>query len=438
MAICGGTAAVKSASLNRSIFALAIPAIVANITTPLLSLVDITIVGHLGSAVFVGAIAVGGSLFNMIYWLFGFLRFGTSGLTAQSVGRGDTDGVNLTGLRSLLIAVGIGLLLIVLHRPLGMLALRIMDADAETRRMALTYFNILIYGAPAVLMQYSMTGWFVGRQDTRSPMYVSIVVNVVNIGVSLLLVYCFNLGIVGVALGTLIAQWTGCIMALCIACPHSAPWRVVWQPAAIKRFFSVNVDIFLRTLCLIAVTVWFTRTGAAQGAVMLAVNTLLLQLFILFSYFMDGFAFAAEALCGKYYGAGDKLGLSRCIRRFLSWGAVLAVLFTVIYALGGSAFLQLLTDETDVIAASVEFQWWGVAVPLAGFLAFMWDGIVIGLTRTRLMLLSMAVSTALFFGLNCLLVPMFGNHALWLAFISYLLCRGIILSICCKSYCAIG
>lgn len=430
--ISGGRAAVQNASLNRSILALAVPAIVANITTPLLSLVDIAIVGHLGSAAFVGAIAVGGSLFNMLYWLFGFLRFGTSGLTAQAIGAANRDEQQLTGLRSLLIAICLGLALIVLQRPLGTLALDLMDPDAATRQLAGVYFSVLIWGAPAVLMQYALTGWFVGSQNTRTPMVISLAINIINIGASLLLVYVFNLGIRGVALGTLIAQWAGCLLALAKARLNPMPLRLILRHAELRRFFGVNISIFLRTLCLIAVTVWFTRAGAAQGEIILAVNTLLLQLFTLFSYFMDGFAFAAEALCGKVYGAGNSDALKRLIRRFMIWGSAMALLFTAIYALGGAGFLRLLTDDGIVLNAAAEFRLWGAAIPLAGFMAFTFDGVAIGLTRTRQMLTSMAAATALFFLLWWLLTPALGNHALWLAFIAYLFARGLLLALLTK------
>lgn len=419
---------MQNDSLNKSILALAVPAIVANITTPLLSLVDIAIVGHLGSAAFVGAIAVGGSMFNMLYWLFGFLRFGTSGLTAQAVGRRDSAARRLTGLRSVAIGAACGLLLILLSRPTASIALTIMDPDPATRQLADLYFSTLIWGAPAVLVQYALTGWFVGSQNTRLPMIISLVINVVNILASLILVYRLNLGIRGVALGTLIAQWVGCILALACARLRPAPLAEILNPAQLHRFFSVNLSIFLRTLCLIAVTVSFTRIGARQGDTMLAVNTLLLQLFTLFSYFMDGFAFAAEALCGKYFGAGDRPGLRRCIRRFMIWGGSVALGFTALYALGGQAFLGLLTNDRIIINAAGEFRLWAIAIPLAGFMAFTWDGIIIGLTQTRLMLISMAAATALYFLLWLLLSPLLGNHALWLAFLAYLLARGLLLA----------
>lgn len=420
-------------SLNRQILALAIPAIVANITTPLLSLVDVAIVGHLGSAAYVGAIAVGGSMFSMIYWLFGFLRFGTSGITAQTLGRGERELATLPLQRSLLIALASGVAIIALQGVLGHAVLRFLDPDPATERIAATYFGILVWGAPAVLATYSLTGWYVGMQDTRTPMWVSLLINVVNIGMSLLLVYHFHLGITGVAVGTLTAQWTGCLTGLGVCTlgrryrgyPRSGLRRVM-HGGELMRFFKVNADIFLRTVCLIAVTVWFTRAGAAQGPVTLAANSVLLQFFMFFSYLMDGFAFAGEALCGVAWGAGNRPLLSLQIRKLLGWGLALALLFTAIYAAGGEAMVCLLTDSEQVRAHAVRYLWWACAVPLSGFLAFTWDGILTGVTHTRLMVASMAVATTLFFGLYAWLSPVWGNHALWGAFIVYLVTRGVV------------
>ncbi len=425
---------MRSVSLDKQILRLAIPAVIANITTPLLSLVDTAIVGHLGSEAFVGAIAIGGSLFSMLYWLFSFLRFGTSGITAQAVGAGNVDERMLILLRSLIIGLSCGLLIVVIHAPVGRIVVDFFEPEPETRSLALQYFNLLVFGAPAVLMQYALVGWFVGSQNTRIPMYNSLLINVVNIAASLLSVYVLDLGIVGVAAGTLIAQWIGCLALLMLARPRPMALRSVFMTAELRRFFVVNINIFIRTLCLISVTVWFTRAGAAQGSLTLAVNTLLLQLFVLFSYFMDGFAFAAEAMCGKSLGAGDVLGLRCTINRLMLWGFGVAVVFTAVYSVGGESFLRLLTDNTDIIDAAGAYRLWAVAVPLAGFMAFTWDGIVIGVTRTRLMLVSMIFSTAVFFTIYFTSVSALGNHGLWLAFIAYLLMRGLSLSALCRRY----
>lgn len=415
-------------SLDRQILGLALPAIVANITTPLLSLVDVAIVGHLGSAVYMGAIAVGGSIFSMLYWLFGFLRFGTSGLTAQALGRGSARQTSLLLQRSLLIALGFGIILITAHYPLGHAALSFMDTDADTAGKAWLYFSILIYGAPASLATFALTGWFVGMQDTRTPMWISLLVNVVNITASLILVYAMDYDLAGVAYGTLLAQWTGFIVSAATCAIHykvrPQPLSELLHVSELKTFFKVNTDIFLRTVCLIAVTVWFTRTGAGLGPVMLAVNTLLMQFFILFSYIMDGFAFAGEAICGKSYGASDSHSLNRQIHRLLQWGLALATVFTAGYALGGQYLITLLTNDSGVIETAEKYRLWAAGIPLAGFMAFTWDGVLTGVTRTRLMLGTMSAASAIFFILYLLLFPAIGNHGLWTAFLAYLFTRG--------------
>lgn len=428
-AISGGIPVVPRNSLNRQILGLAVPAIVANITTPLLSLVDVAIVGRLGSAAYLGAIAVGGTMFNLLYWLFGFLRTGTSGLTAQAEGRQDAAGTSMTLCRSLALAIGFGTALVALHVPLGRMLLEGIGPDADTAPMAWRYFSILIWGAPASLGAFALTGWFIGRQDTRATMWISLLINVVNIGSSLILVWMLGWKIEGVATGTLIAQWVGFATALIYA---RVRYRVtvprvgaIFRGNELRRFFSINADIFLRTLCLIAVTLWFTHAGAAQGSVMLAVNTLLMQFFTLFSYFMDGFAFAAEALCGKAQGASDITLLRRTIRALMRFGAAMAVIFTALYFIGGEWFLGVLTTDDTVIAAASDYRLWAVAVPFAGFMAFTWDGILIGTTRTRLMLASIAVGTGAFFLIRFLLAPTLANHSLWLAFLVYLLTRSL-------------
>ena len=415
-------------SLDRQILGLALPAIVANITTPLLSLVDVAIVGHLGSAVYVGAIAVGGSIFSMLYWLFGFLRFGTSGLTAQALGRCSARQTSFLLQRSLLIALGFGIILITAHYPLGHAALSFMDTDADTAGKAWLYFSILIYGAPASLATFALTGWFVGMQDTRTPMWISLLVNVVNITASLILVYAMDYDLAGVAYGTLLAQWAGFIVSAATCAIHykvrPQPLSELLHVSELKTFFKVNTDIFLRTVCLIAVTVWFTRTGAGLGPVMLAVNTLLMQFFILFSYIMDGFAFAGEAICGKSYGASDSHSLNRQIHRLLQWGLALATVFTAGYALGGQYLITLLTNDSGVIETAEKYRLWAAGIPLAGFMAFTWDGVLTGVTRTRLMLGTMSAASAIFFILYLLLFPAIGNHGLWTAFLAYLFTRG--------------
>lgn len=389
--------------MNRKILQLAIPSIVSNITVPLLGLVDVAIVGHLGSASYIGAIAVGGMLFNMIYWIFGFLRMGTSGMTAQAYGKRDLTEV----VRTLLRAVGVGLLislgLLILQSPILRGAFVLIDATEEVKRWASLYFNICIWGAPAILGLYGFAGWFIGMQNTRFPMFIAITQNIVNIVASLCFVFVLGMKVEGVALGTLIAQYAGLFMAFALWLKYYGrlkayiDWDGLWGGEAMRRFFSVNSDIFFRTLCLVAVTTFFTSTGARQGDVILAVNTLLMQLFTLFSYIMDGFAYAGEALAGRFIGAKNDVGLRRCIRLLFLWGIGLSLSFTILYAFLGRDFLGLLTNDTSVIEASGDYFYWVLAIPLCGFSAFLWDGIFIGATATRQMLYSMLVASATFF-----------------------------------------
>ena len=438
--------------IDRQILDIAIPSIVSNITVPLLGLVDVAITGHLGAASYIGAIALGGMLFNVIYWIFSFLRMGTSGLTSQSLGRSDTENIIRMLARSLAIAFAIAVALILLQVPLRELGLLIMQPTEEVRRLTVTYYNICIWGAPATLGLFALNGWFIGMQNSKIPMAIAITQNIVNILVSLILVFGIGMRVEGVASGTLIAQWCGFLMG-CLLCWHKyfgkkpiapklqhltyylSPSTLNLQPSTLnpqpspityRQFFSINRDIFLRTICMVCVMMFFTSAGSWQGEVVLAVNTLLMQLFILVSYIMDGFANAGEALSGKFYGAGDKESLRLTVRRIFFWGIMAAVAFTVTYLIGGKRFLMLLTDEPSVVEASTTYVWWAYLIPFCSVAAFMWDGIFIGLTASRQMLQSMFVAAVTFFIVYFIAVGPLGNHGLWLAFLCYLIVRGAV------------
>lgn len=418
--------------MNKRILGLAVPSIISNITVPLLGLVDVSIVGHLGSATYIGAIAVGGMLFSMIYWIFGFLRMGTSGLTAQAYGRRDLAEVILLFVRSLGIAFVLALLLIMLQYPILKVAFTLIDATPAIKDLASLYFRICIWGAPAVLGLYSFAGWFVGMQNSSFPMYIAITQNVVNIAASLFFVFVWNRGVAGVAMGTLVAQYAGLLMASLLWYGYyrrlwqKLNWQMLTDYEAMRSFFILNRDIFFRTLCLVAVTTYFTSRGAEQGDIILAVNTLMMQLFTLYSYIMDGFAYAGEALTGRYVGAHNQADLRRMIRTLFAWGFGLALAFTLLYGIGGSSFLSLLTNEQEVLNASSDYFYWVLAIPLAGMAAFLWDGIYIGATASRQMLYSMLVASVSFFILQGIFQQRMGNHALWMAFIAYLFLRGLV------------
>ena len=417
--------------INKRILQIAVPSIISNITVPLLGLIDVTIVGHLGAAAYIGAIAVGGMLFNIIYWIFGFLRMGTSGMTSQAYGKHDLDEVARLLLRSVGVGLLIAIILVALQYPIRKLAFTFIQTTEEVERLATLYFRICIWGAPAMLGLYGFAGWFIGMQNSRFPMYIAITQNIVNIAASLCFVYLFHMRVAGVAWGTLTAQYAGFLMALLLwrryygGLKKHVAWHEVLKKEAMLRFFQVNRDIFLRTLCLVIVTLFFTSAGAAQGEIVLAVNTLLMQLFTLFSYIMDGFAYSGEALVGKYVGANNRLALYRTVRQLFIWGVGLSTGFTLLYFFGGKSFLGLLTNETSVIREAGNYFYWVLAIPLTGFAAFLWDGIFIGATATRQMFYSMLVASGSFFLVYYSLHEWMGNHALWLAFIVYLSLRGI-------------
>lgn len=417
-------------SINRNILKIAIPSIISNITIPLLGLVDVMIVGHLGAPSYIGAIAVGGMIFNIIYWIFGFLRMGTSGLTSQAYGRHDFEEVTSLLLRSVGVGLAVSAFLLVMQYPIEKTAFFFIDTTSEIQEFSTQYFRICIWGAPAVLGLYGFSGWFIGMQNTRTPMVIAINQNLVNIGSSLLFVYVFDMKIEGVALGTLLSQYVGLILAYFMWLRYYGRLKVriniikSFKKQAMFGFFKVNKDIFLRTVCLISVTVFFTSEGASKGELILAVNTLLMQLFTLFSYIMDGFAYAGEAMSGKYLGGQNHKALRQTIKQLFGWGIILSVLFTLMYAIGGNSFLRILTDNSAVIDTANDYLYWVLAIPLAGFSAFLLDGVFIGITATNLMLRAMFIASVTFFSIYFGFKDMLGNHALWMAFITYLILRG--------------
>ncbi|MBO4871491.1 MAG: MATE family efflux transporter [Muribaculaceae bacterium] len=419
--------------MNREILHIALPAIVANITIPLLGLLDTAIAGHLGSATFIGAIAVGSMIFNLVYWNFGFLRMSTSGLTAQTYGLGDRVASERVLREACLVAMAVALGIIVLQVPLLKLALWVIDPSTEVRQLAVTYYYIVVWGAPPVLLMMAIKGWLLGIQDSRGAMWVSIVVNVLNIVASLTAVYGLHMGFKGIAVGTLVAEWLGLGFAVLLL-QHSRKTPFPTQPdqarselatGGFRRFFKVSGDIFLRSFLLMLVNLAVVAIGARSGDLILAVNALIQQLNTLFAYFMDGIAFAGEALVGKYYGRGDDGRMRLCVRRLFVWAVCLTAVFTLLYAFPQYIF-ALLTDAAEVITASMDYRWWCTLLPVAGMAAFVWDGVFIGLTRSRAMLVAVAVASVTFAALYAALPATMGNHRLWLAFVVYLAMRGVV------------
>ena len=424
---------------NKEILRLALPSIVSNITVPLLGLADLTIVGHIGNENYIGAIAIGSMIFNIMYWILGFLRMGTSGMTSQAYGRKVWEEAIRVLFRALTIGVGMGFIFIICQSVIEWIMICAMNTPGSSLPLVHSYFHIVIWGAPAMLGLYGLNGWFIGMQNTKIPMLIAIVQNLINIFASLLFVFGVGWKIEGVASGTLIAQWSGLffvhrglknktfytsptITQLSFSLFKSTLTHIeAWQ-----RFFSVNRDIFLRTLCLVAVNLFFTSAGGKQGALILSVNTLLMTMFTLFSYFMDGFAYAGEALSGKLYGANNKSGFMQMVHSLFMFGGIMVILFTAIYTLSGKNFLHLLTDNSSVICASLPYLVWTYFIPLTGVAGFIYDGIFIGMTETKGMLITSAIAMVCFFAFYYIAKPFWENNALWIAFLLFLSLRGIL------------
>ena len=431
--------------MNRRILGLALPNIVTNITVPLLGMVDMAIVGHL-SGDHIGAIAIGTQIFNLIYWNFGFLRMGTSGFTAQAFGAERWDETVKILIRACAIAIGIALTLIVLQWPIALAVPLIFEGSDHVLGLALSYFFVRIWAAPATLGMYAIKGWFIGMQDSKTPMWIAIFLNCVNIVASLIFVLVLHWDIAGVALGTVLANYSGLALGIVLLGKKLRGIKDLKAPKSIikeslhwremRRFFKVNGDIFLRTVCLSTVFTFITAASGRISDEVLAIDALLLQFFTLFSYIMDGFAFAGEALVGRYIGSRQKRHLKLSVRLLLMWGLALTVFFTVLYALFSNQFLHIFTSDNALIAAADDYMGWVLAIPVCGFAAFLFDGIFVGATASRTMRNAMFVATASFFAIYFGLKAIVNNYStlttnqwnniLWSAFMVFLILRGLL------------
>ncbi len=426
--------------MNRKILQLAIPNIISNITIPLLGMVDLAIVGHMGNEIYIGAIAIGTIIFNFLYWNLGFLRMGTSGFTAQAYGRRNMNETIFVLVRSLSVAGILSVILLLLQYPIGLLSFRLIASSNEVAGLAYRYYHILIWAAPAVLAQYAIKGWFIGMQNSKAPMWISVIINLLNIIFSLFFVYVMDMKVEGIALGTLLAQYGGLLSSALFF--YYGGYRKLLKKLDTKEifhldkmleFFSVNGNIFLRTVCLVSVFTFFTSASAKMGNTILAVNTLLIQMFTLFSYVMDGFAYAGEALAGKYAGAKNLKLLRQSIRSLMTWGIGLSLLVTIVYFFFGDNLLMMLTSEHEVITTARSYLYWILPIPVIGFSSFLWDGIYIGTSAAKEMRNCMLVAMIAFFAVFYTLEATYGVNALWSAFLTFLALRGILQQIYAKS-----
>ena len=442
--------------INKDILKLAIPSILANITVPLVGMVDIAVAGHLdtNAATMIGGIAIGSMLFDLLYWNFGFLRVGTGGLAAQAYGRGDRKECAGIFVRSIGIALACALALIAIQWFFVKAAFLVVDCTPEVQVLASRYFFIRIWAAPATLGLMAFKGWFIGMQDSVSPMTVDLTVNLMNVLMSFVLALGLGryegMGFSGIAAGTVVAQYSGIAVALFLLLWKY--WRntfahltvpdikSVFKGAETRRFFVMNRDLFIRSLCFIAIYIGFTIISARYGDLLLAVSSIMMKLLMIFSYFTDGFAYAGEAMTGRFIGAKDEPMLRQTIKWTFVWSMSIALIFMLIYQFAGVPMLKMMTSDPSVVEASREYIPWLLLMPIIGCAAFTWDGIYIGATASKAIRNSMLWAVAAFAGvwsvgifcLGRLDVERYGYiamHILMAAYFAHLLARTFYLSV---------
>ncbi len=388
-------------AINRDILKLAIPSILANITVPLVGMADIAVAGHLdaNAATMIGGIAIGTMLFDLLYWNFGFLRVGTGGLTAQAYGRGDRKECARIFARAFGIALACAIMLIAIQWFFVKAAFLVVDCTPEVRELASRYFFIRIWAAPATLGLMAFKGWFIGMQDSVSPMVTDLTVNGMNVLMSIVLALGIRplgyegMGFAGIATGTVVAQYSGLLTAMflmlvkyrknTLATLHKEDLKEVFKGGETRRFFVMNTDLFVRSLCFIAIYIGFTVISARYGDLLLAVSSIMMKLLMIFSYFTDGFAYAGEAMTGKYIGARDGRMLRQTVKWTFVWSMGIAVIFMGIYQFAGVPLLRMMTSDPTVVEASKEYLPWLLLMPVIGCAAFTWDGIYIGATASK-------------------------------------------------------
>ena len=417
--------------MNKEILKLAIPNIISNISVPLLSSVDTALMGQL-SALHIGAVGVGSMIFNFIYWNFGFLRMGTTGITAQAYGKDSEKAMVITLGRALFIAMILSILIMLLQVPFGQFSFYLMNLSDTQLPLVETYFYIRIWAAPATLALYALMGWYFGMQNAIYPLILTITINAVNIICSLIFIKYFGFEVAGVAYGTVIAQYVGLFLAIALffykyryLLPQLSREAILkWEE--LKQFLSINSDIFIRTFCLTFAFGFFYSQSSVGGEQLLAVNVILLQFLNWMSYGVDGFAFATESLVGKYVGAKKQFELNKSIRLSFLWALGLAGFYSLLYGVFGTYLVSVFSNQPEIITATQPYLFWMILFPLLSTPCYIWDGIFIGLTASRAMRDSMIISLIVYLAIHYFLKTDFGNHGLWLALLLFMIARGLI------------
>ncbi len=416
--------------MNKEILRLAIPNIISNISVPLLSTVDTALMGRM-SELHIGAVGLGAMIFNFVYWNFGFLRMGTTGITAQAFGkRSDSEMAQTLG-RALMVAIILAALVLVLQIPLAKMSYFLMNISDLQLGLVAEYFDIRIWAAPATLALYAFMGWFFGMQNAIFPLILTVFINVVNIVCSVLFIKVWGMEVDGVAYGTLIAQYAGVVLAIVLwfakygYLAKEITIKAIKQVDKLKSFLTINRDIFIRTFCLTFAFGFFYSQSSAAGETMLAVNVILLQFLNWMSYGVDGFAFASESLVGKYAGAKDKFNLNKSINYSFLWGMGMAGGISLMYWIFGVQLIGVFTDQPDIISQTGPFLFWMIIFPIISTPCYIWDGVFIGLTASVAMRNTMILALGIYLLSHFLLYNQFGNNGLWLALLVFMGARGV-------------
>jgi MATE family multidrug resistance protein len=410
---------------------IAAPMILSNISVPLLGMVDTGVAGHLGSSAYLGAVAIGATIFTFIYMGMNFLRMGTTGIAAQSFGANDNDGLRASLGQALIVGLCSAVALIALQVPIGALALKLLGGDTETQRYATEYFSIRIWSAPGTLANYALIGWFIGLQNARIPLFIFLTINITNIVLDLLFVIVLGMTIDGVALASVIAEYSGFAVGVVFAIAELRRRSGRWPVArlinidAYRVFFSINANLFVRTMALMFTLAFVMAQSARLGGVVLAANAVLLNFQNLTAFGLDGIAHAAEALVGKAIGERRRDVLQRSVSLTLKWSVVFALGFTVLYIVAGPTIVGILTNLDDVRAATIRYLPWMIASPLVSVWCFLYDGVYVGATRAREMRNIMLIAAFVVFVPAWYLLRPLGNDGLWLAFLLFMASRGI-------------
>ncbi len=431
----GNTLPASPREWHRRVWALAGPIILSNMSVPLVGAVDTAVVGHLPDPIYIGAVAIGAIIFNFLFWGFGFLRMGTTGFVAQAYGAADATEIRSTLARALLLAAILGLTVIMLQIPVGLLAFWALEGSNELESLANDYYSIRVWSAPATLANYAILGCLIGIQNTRAALAVQLVLNITNVVLDIIFVLGAGWGVEGVAFASLASEYLALLFGVWLVRRHFGRlggdwnWSHILYTPRLKALLHVNFNIFVRTLCLIFAFFYFTAQGTKLGELTLAANAVLMHLQHFLAYGLDGFAHAVEALAGGAYGARNRTAFRTAVKVTTVWALIVAATYTLVYAALGNSIIGIITGIEPVQRAAADYLPWVLLSPILSVWSYQLDGIFIGTTHPVEMRNGMVLSLACYLVAAWLLIPLWANHGLWMSFMVFMVTRAVTLGL---------